>query len=48
MATQTRNLTVTFLLHNGIKQPEMEEIGHFYKKYIQQKKSNSDQETIIT
>ena len=47
MATQTRNLTVTFLLHNGIKQPEMEEKGHF-DKYIQQKKSNSDQETIIT
>ena len=28
MATQTRNLTVTFLLHNGIKQPEMEEKGN--------------------
>ena len=31
MATQTINLTVTFLLHNRIKQPEMEEKGHFYK-----------------
>ena len=37
MATQTRNLTVTFLLHNGIKQPEMEEKGHFYKIYSTEK-----------
>ena len=37
MATQTRNLTVTFLLHNGIKQPEMEEKVHFYKIYSTEK-----------
>ena len=37
MATQTRNLTVTFLLHNGIKEPEMEEKGHFYKTYSTEK-----------
>ena len=37
MATQTRNLTVTFLLHNRIKQPEMEEKGHFYKIYSTEK-----------
>ena len=33
METQTRNLTVNLLLHNGIKQPEMEGKGHFYKIY---------------
>ena len=33
MATQTRNLTVTFLMHDEVKQPEMEEKGHFYKIY---------------
>ena len=37
MVTQTRNLTVTFLFHNGIKQPEMEEKGHFYKIYSTEK-----------
>ena len=37
MATQTRNLTVTFLLNNGIKQPDMEEKGHFYKIYSTEK-----------
>ena len=37
MATQTSNLTVTFLLHNGIKQREMEEKDHIYKIYSTEK-----------
>ena len=37
MATQTRNLTVTFLMHDEVKQPEMEEKGHFYKIYSTEK-----------
>ena len=33
MATQTRNLTVTILIQNGVKQPNMDEKGHFCKIY---------------